>query len=130
LGFELRALLLQSRDPTIWTTPPVHFALVLYIYIVFWKWGRGCLSNYLPRLALNCDPPALSLQVARITGLSHRHPADLLLLFSIKKLSLHGPLLKRRKFREFRNQHAFLKNLRSLFYPEPSGWLGHPRLLL
>jgi hypothetical protein len=42
LGFELRAWHLQSRCPPPWATPPVHFALVI------WKW------------VLNCSPPNLS----------------------------------------------------------------------
>jgi hypothetical protein len=53
LGFELRASILQSRHSTAQAMPPVHFALVIF--------GDGDLSNYLPRLASNCDPPDLSL---------------------------------------------------------------------
>jgi hypothetical protein len=37
----------------------------------FWKWG---LENYLPGLASNCDPPDLSLQVARIRDVSQWGP--------------------------------------------------------
>jgi hypothetical protein len=52
LGFELSASYLQSRHSTAWVTPPVHFALVIL---------ENSLTNYFPRLALNCDPPYLSL---------------------------------------------------------------------
>jgi hypothetical protein len=38
--------------------------------------GDGSLKNCFPRLALNCDPPNLSFQVPRITGVSHLHTAD------------------------------------------------------
>jgi hypothetical protein len=31
----------------------------------------GVLRTFLPRLAMNCDPPDLFLQVARLTGASH-----------------------------------------------------------
>jgi hypothetical protein len=41
--------------------------------------GGKCLTNYLPRLASYCDPPNLSLQGARITGVSHhQHLAELI----------------------------------------------------
>jgi hypothetical protein len=63
LGFELRALSLQSRHSTAWATPLVHFALLILEM-------RG-LVNYFPRLASTLHPPDLSLS-ARITGVSHR----------------------------------------------------------
>jgi hypothetical protein len=53
LGFELRVSPLQSRHSAAWTTPPVHFALLIF--------GDGGLMNYLPGLASNCDTPNLSL---------------------------------------------------------------------
>jgi hypothetical protein len=34
--------------------------------------GDGGLTNYLPGLAENHDPPNLASQVARITGMSHQ----------------------------------------------------------
>jgi hypothetical protein len=52
-GFELRTSLLQSRLSTAWATPPVHLPLVIL--------EMGGLLNYLPWLALNCNPPNLSL---------------------------------------------------------------------
>jgi hypothetical protein len=36
--------------------------------------GDGGLMNILPKLASHCNPPNLSPQVARIIGMSHRHP--------------------------------------------------------
>jgi hypothetical protein len=53
LGFELRALHLQSRCSTASATSLVHFALVIL--------EMGVLENYLPKLASNHDPPDLSL---------------------------------------------------------------------
>jgi hypothetical protein len=41
----------------------------------FWRWF---LTNNLPRLALNHDPPSVISQVAWITGMSHQHPASIL----------------------------------------------------
>jgi hypothetical protein len=38
--------------------------------------GWDGVLKYLPRLALNCNTP--NLKVARITGVSHWHPADLI----------------------------------------------------
>jgi hypothetical protein len=52
LGFELRALHLQSRCFVTSATPPVYFALAILEMGV---------SNYLPKLASNLDPPHLSL---------------------------------------------------------------------
>jgi hypothetical protein len=43
---------LQSRYTTAWPTPPVP------VLSLFRRWG---LTNYLPRLDLNCDPSDLSL---------------------------------------------------------------------
>jgi hypothetical protein len=67
LGFELKALSLQSRCSTAWVTPPVHFALVIFwrwlpLYLgfnlthclEFWRW---VLENRLFRLAWNLNPP-------------------------------------------------------------------------
>jgi hypothetical protein len=65
LGFELRALRLQSRHSTSWATPPVHFGY----------FGVGGLSNYLYRLPLNCGPPNLSLPSSWITGMRHGREA-------------------------------------------------------
>jgi hypothetical protein len=48
----LNSLCLQSRHSTTWPTPPVHFSLVTF------EWG---LTDYLSGLALNHDPPILSL---------------------------------------------------------------------
>jgi hypothetical protein len=66
MGFELRALSLQSRS-TIWATPPVHFALVilemgvLQTICLDWPWTVILLIS--------------ASQVARITGVSHWCPA-------------------------------------------------------
>jgi hypothetical protein len=35
LGFELRASHLQIRGSTVSTIPPIHFALVIYLFIYF-----------------------------------------------------------------------------------------------
>jgi hypothetical protein len=80
LGFEFRDSCLQSRCSTSWITPPVHFALV-----TFWKWG---LTNYLPGLALNSNPPNLSLSVARFTDVSRQHLASLFFFYFIKLCTL------------------------------------------
>jgi hypothetical protein len=53
LGFELRALHLQSRHSTF---EPTHLQSIL-----LWLFKDGILK-YLSRLALNRDPPGLSLQ--------------------------------------------------------------------
>jgi hypothetical protein len=55
LECELRALCFHST----WATSPVHFALV-----ILEVGGRG-LINYLPRLALNLNPPNLSFPNSR-----------------------------------------------------------------
>jgi hypothetical protein len=47
----------------------------------------------LPRLALNHDSPDLSLQVARITGVSYRDPAPLQILNFITLLSTEASVL-------------------------------------
>jgi hypothetical protein len=47
--------------------PEPHLQFILLR--LFWRWGA---HNYLPGLALHLDPPDLSLQVDRITGVSHR----------------------------------------------------------
>jgi hypothetical protein len=52
MGFELRALHLQSRQSIGLATSPVHFAL-----IIFQDW---VLQTYLPGQALNCNSPDLS----------------------------------------------------------------------
>jgi hypothetical protein len=52
LGFELRALHLQSKCSVLET----HFQTILLW--LFWRWD---LANYLPGLALNLDPPCISL---------------------------------------------------------------------
>jgi hypothetical protein len=69
LGFELRALHLQSRSSTAWATPLVHFALVIL--------EIGILVNNLPELAPTLTLPISASQVAGITGLSHWHLAPL-----------------------------------------------------
>jgi hypothetical protein len=53
LCFGLRTKCLQSRHSTPWATLPVHFALVIL--------EGGGLTNYLPGLSLNLDPPNFSL---------------------------------------------------------------------
>jgi hypothetical protein len=63
LGFKFMISCLQNRCSTAWATPPVHFILVIL--------EMEFLANYLPRLALNHDPPDLSLLVARIIGMSY-----------------------------------------------------------
>jgi hypothetical protein len=40
-------------------------------------WEMGGLMNYLLGLALSLDPLISASQVARITGVSHQHPASL-----------------------------------------------------
>jgi hypothetical protein len=54
VGFELRALHLQSRCSTTYHTSSPFFSAY------FGDGGRG-LRLYLPGLALNCNPPDLSL---------------------------------------------------------------------
>jgi hypothetical protein len=39
--------------------------------ILLWSFWRWALANYLPGLALNCNPPTSASQVASITGVSH-----------------------------------------------------------
>jgi hypothetical protein len=55
LGFELRALYVKTGFLPF--EPHLQFILLW----LFWRWWWGFLTNYLPRLALNCDPPDLSL---------------------------------------------------------------------
>jgi hypothetical protein len=59
---------LQSRSSSAWTTPSVHFCCGKFL-------GMG-LKNYLHRLSWNRNPPNLSLQVAKITCVSHWCPAQ------------------------------------------------------
>jgi hypothetical protein len=65
LGFELRALHLQSRCSTAWATPPVHFALVILEMGVPW--------TICPGWPWTVILPISTSQVARITGVSHCH---------------------------------------------------------
>jgi hypothetical protein len=60
LGFEPRALHLQSRHSTAWATPPVHFALV-----ILEMWSHELLAWAGLRVILLIS----ASQVARITGL-------------------------------------------------------------
>jgi hypothetical protein len=88
---------LLGRCSTIWATPPVLSAFVIFLFLspstppqgfvlakqvfyclshisnpfllwLFWKWS---LMNCLPGLALNHDLPIWASQVARITGVRH-----------------------------------------------------------
>jgi hypothetical protein len=63
LGFELRALCLQSWHSITSASPLIHFGLIIW---------RLSLLNYLPWLVLNLDRPNLSLPNIRSTGMSHQ----------------------------------------------------------
>jgi hypothetical protein len=52
-------------------TLPLEPHLQSILLWLLWRWG---LVNYLHRLASNHDPPDLTSQVDRITGVSHQHP--------------------------------------------------------
>jgi hypothetical protein len=64
LGFELRALSLQSRCFTTWATPPVHFALVIL--------EMGVLSTSCPSWLQTTILPISDSQIAKITGVSYQ----------------------------------------------------------
>jgi hypothetical protein len=66
LGFELRASHLQSRPPTTWAMPPVHFAVVIFRGVCV-----GGSHELFPIL------PISGSQVAGITGVNHGCPAHL-----------------------------------------------------
>jgi hypothetical protein len=72
LGFELRALHLQSRCSTSWETPIGHFALIVL--------EMGVLRT----ICLGWPPTVILLipasQVARITSMSHCAQQDILLI--------------------------------------------------
>jgi hypothetical protein len=67
LLFELRASCLEGRCFVTCAKPPI------YSLWLFWRWEG--LANYLLGLASNRDPPYLSSQIARITGVNHECPA-------------------------------------------------------
>jgi hypothetical protein len=75
LGFELRASCL-------------HLPLESHIQFTFswllWTWS---LPNFLPKLALNGEPPDLIPQVVKMTGVSYWHPA-LSIIFRWKDIIL------------------------------------------
>jgi hypothetical protein len=62
LGFELRALHLQSRHSTTWTISPVHFALIIF--------GDGVLQTICPDWPQTTILPISTSQRARIIGVS------------------------------------------------------------
>jgi hypothetical protein len=53
---------------------PLEPHLQSILLCLFWRWGLSC---YFPRLAENRDSQISASQVARITGVSHWHPASL-----------------------------------------------------
>jgi hypothetical protein len=74
LGFELRALSLQSRHSTAWATPPVHFALVIL--------KMGSCELFPPGWPQITILLISASQVAKIAGRSHWHLAPHSLLHS------------------------------------------------
>jgi hypothetical protein len=51
--------------------------------ILLWLFWRWILTDYLPRLALNHDPPDLSLSRVRVIGLSHQRLALLNIFYTL-----------------------------------------------
>jgi hypothetical protein len=86
LEFELRALQLQSRYSTTYTTPPVHFALVILEMGV-----SGTIYLGWPQTSIL---PISASQVASITGMSHRCLAEDWILISHQYLVFFPSICK------------------------------------
>jgi hypothetical protein len=93
MGFELRALCLQTGRSTAWATPPVHFAVILEMRV---SWT---ISLSWPRTEIF---PISAFQLARMTGVSWTilyplqlfsagFPSGLSALQAISLLSLDAP---------------------------------------